>query len=88
MKTGPVMTAEQAQLNKEVIDVNWPGMSYFKAVCITGDGAWTDEAIGFFETEAAAIAVINQYVEVTNITAVVNVRVAPVPFFEKMIEED
>jgi hypothetical protein len=87
VKTANVtLTAEQTRLNQEVIDVNWPGMNYFRAVCILDTGAWSDEVIGWFTTEAAAIQTINHFAEVTNITAVLNVRVAPAPYYEAMVD--
>jgi hypothetical protein len=60
----------------------------FKAVVITDTGAWADETIGCFATEAEAIACIHQFADVTNITGIVNVRTATPPFCEYMLEED
>jgi len=83
------LTQVQADALAEHIAVNHgDNEKLFKAVVITDTGAWADETIGWFASEAEAIACIHQFADVTNITGIVNVRTATPRFSEYMLEDD
>ena len=84
-------TLTQVQADALADYIKWnhgDNIKLFKAVVITDTGAWDDLNIGWFATEAEAIACIHQFADVTNITGIVNVRTATPPFSEYMLEED
>lgn len=82
------LTRVQAAALAEFVAVNHGDDKLFKAVVITDTGAWDDMNIGWFTTEAEAIACIHEFAAITNITGIVNVRIATPPFCDYMIEED
>jgi hypothetical protein len=82
------LTSVQAAALAEFIAVNHGDDKLFKAVVITDTGAWDDMNIGWFATEAEAIACIHEFAAVTTITGIVNVRIATPPFSEYMLEDD
>ena len=83
----PLTPVQEAAL-ADHIKWNADGRRFFRAVCIVDTGAWTDEPVGYFKTEAEALACIQEFADLTNIVAIINIRETDTPFAEYMIEED
>jgi hypothetical protein len=88
MITPTLLTPVQEAALADHIKWNADGRKFFRAVCIVDTGAWTDEPVGYFETAAEALACIQEFADLTDIVAIINIRETAVPFADYMIEDD
>ena len=88
MITPTLLTEKQEAALASHIEWHADGRKFYRAVCIVDTGAWTDEPVGYFKTEAEALACIQEFADLTNIVAIINIRETDTPFAEYMIEED
>lgn len=83
-----LLTEKQEAALADHIKWNADGRKFYRAVCIVDTGAWTDEPVGYFETEAKALDCIQEFADLTDIVAIINIRETSVPFADYMIEDD